>query len=323
MKVLVTGAGGFLGHHVVERLLQGGHEVRAIIRPSSPLPEWKGPVEIYRTDLRIPGAAMASFAEIDAILHVAAATSGSEDAQFASTVVGTENLLNAMAKTSVKRIIHVSSLVAYDWSHAIGVMDEHTPLRKDIYDMGAYTIAKVWQERIVAKFSAMHSWDLTIVRPGFIWGPQHTEIAGMGRLFGRVYLMFGPRTRLPLTHVTNCADCIVVALEKTASIGENFNVIDSDEVRVWQYVREHAARTKPYAWFVPIPYHLGLAAAHLSASISKVLFGKKGKLPSLLVPSRYESQFKPLRFSNSKLKQLLQWTPPLGLKDCLRGAYQR
>jgi nucleoside-diphosphate-sugar epimerase len=144
----------------------------------------------------------------------------------------------------------------------------------------------------------------------------------MGRRFGRVYLIFGPLTRLPLSYVVNCADCIVVALENRNSIGQTFNVIDSDDVRIWRYAREHAARTGQRAWFVPIPYSLGLAMAHLATCVSTALFGDRGKLPSLLRPRRYISQFKPLRFSNRKLTGVLSWAPPLSFEECLRQAYQ-
>ena len=73
------------------------------------------------------------------MLHLAAATSGSEDVQFASTVVATEKFLGAMAKSSVKRLIHVSSFVVYDWARANGTLDESTPLLSDPYHMGGYT----------------------------------------------------------------------------------------------------------------------------------------------------------------------------------------
>jgi len=323
MRVLVSGAGGFLGRHVVKRLVEGNHQVRAIIRPASPAPIWAGQVEIFRADLRVPNNLISAFDNIDAVIHAAAATTGDENLQFASTVVATENFLNAMAQTPVKRLIHVSSLVVYDWSQAKAVLDEATALRNDMYDMGGYTIAKIWQERVVKKLASSNSWDLTIMRPGFIWGPQHEEIAGMGRRFGRAYLMFGPCTRLPLCHVVNCADCIVVALENPGSIGQTFNVIDGDAIRVWRYVREHVSRTGQHAWLIPLPYYVGLGMAHVAAFASRMLFGKKGKLPSLLVPRRYESQFKPLRFSNLKLTALLGWAPPLSFEDCLSETYTR
>ena len=318
MKILLSGAGGFLGSYIADQLLQRGHYVRAITRPTSVEPKWAGEVDLFHADLRVHENLVSAFSGIDAVIHAAAATSGNEDAQFASTVVGTERLLAAMALSSVKRIVHVSSLVVYDWAQAASVLDEDTPLLNDIYDMGAYTIAKVWQERVVLRYAKSHSWDLTIMRPGFIWGPKHAEIAGMGRRFGRIHIIFGPFTRLPLSHVVNCADCIVAAVENSAAAGIILNVVDGDDIRAWRYAREYSRRSETVHFLLPVPYHLGLFVARLAAFVSRALFGKKGKLPSLLVPRRFQSQFKPVRFSSRNLKKVLAWRPPSDFKACLR-----
>jgi nucleoside-diphosphate-sugar epimerase len=321
MKMLVSGAGGFLGRSVVDRLLERGHEVRAIVRPSSSKPPWPDTVEVFRADLRVQDGLVSAFDGVDAVLHLAAATSGNEDTQFASTVVATERFLDAMAKSTVKRLIHVSSLVVYDWSKARSCMDEKTPLENNPYAMGGYTIAKIWQERVVSRFAKKHSWDLTIARPGFIWGAGHAQIAGMGRQFGRIYLLFGPFTRLPLCHVDNCADCLVTAIENPAASGEIFNIIDGDDIRVWRYAREYARRTHQRGFLLPLPYRVGLGVAQLAALTSRSLFGSKGKLPSLLTPRRFESQFKPIRFSNRRVRSILNWTPRLSFDECLDASF--
>jgi nucleoside-diphosphate-sugar epimerase len=317
VRVLVSGAGGFLGRYMVDRLLKGGHRVRAIIRPATNGPEWTGDVEIFRADLRVDDRLVEAFDGVDAVLHLAAATSGGEDEQFASSVVATERFVDAMARSSVKRLIHVSSLVVYDWRYAKPVMDEDTPLLTDMYGMGAYTIAKIWQERVIKRASLANSWHLTIMRPGFIWSAERMEIAGMGRLIGGVSLMYGPFTRLPLSHVVNCADCLAVAVENPASVGETFNVIDGDEVRVLRYVRGYVRQTGQKKLLVPVPYRVGYGLAHMALLTSRLLFGEKGNLPSLLIPRRFESQFKPIRFSNQKLRKVLSWTPPLSFDECL------
>ena len=61
--------------------------------------------------------------------------------------------------------------------------------------------------------------------------------------------------------------------------------------------------------------------AKIAAIVSRMLFGKKGKLPSLLMPRRFEAQFKPIQFSNQKLREKLAWTPPLSFDQCLRLTY--
>ncbi|HET9379049.1 MAG TPA: NAD(P)-dependent oxidoreductase [Chthoniobacterales bacterium] len=322
MKVLVSGGGGFLGRATIDCLLKRGHTVRAIVRPSSPAPAWPENVELFRADLRVEKDLTRAFDGIDAVLHLAAAVTGNEDTQFASTVVATERFLDAMAKSAVRRLVHVSSLVVYDWSKAGSCMDEQTPLEANPYTMGGYTIAKIWQERVVSRRAAENSWNLTIVRPGFIWGLDHAQIAGMGRKFGRIYLLFGPFTRLPLSHVDNCADCLAAAIETPAASGEIFNVVDSDDVRVWQYAKAYARRSGQRGVLLPLPYFAGFGLAQLAALTSRMLFGSKGKLPSLLTPRRFESQFKPVRFSNQKVRAKLSWTPPLSFERCLDRSFE-
>ena len=127
-----------------------------------------------------------------------------------------------MARSSVKRLIHVSSFVVYDWARTHGTLDESSPLLKNPYHMGGYTIAKVWQERVVIRFAQTQSWDLTIARPGFIWGAQRMKLQGWAdTLEGSVHVR-SPYI-LPLCHVTNCANCLVSAVDRpTASIGQTF-----------------------------------------------------------------------------------------------------
>ena len=323
MRVLVTGAGGFLGRHTVDRLVERGHSVRAMVRPSSKVPNWEGDVDIFPVDLRSGNDLSRAFGGVTAVIHLAAAVTGNEDIQFASTVVGTERFLDAMARSETKRLVHVSSIVVYDWSKARRVMSEDTPLIDNIYDMGGYTIAKVWQERLVTRVAGANGWDLTIMRPGFIWGSDHAEIAGMGRKFNGVYLTFGPRTRLPLSHVLNCADALVKAVETPLNGIHAFNVFDKDDVRVSRYVSEYKRRTKKRGLVVPVPYYVGLGVAQLATMTSRMFFGKKGKLPSLLVTRRFESQFKPIRYSNEKLRKELGWTQRYDFEKCLNFTYGR
>jgi nucleoside-diphosphate-sugar epimerase len=323
MKVLVSGAGGFLGRFVVQRLLERGHSVRAIVRTSIDAPLWDGDVEIFRADLRVSSELSAAFDGVEAVIHLAAAVTGNEDVQFASTVVGTERFLEAMARSSTRRFIHVSSIAVYDWSCVRRTMDEEIPLVKNAYEMGGYTIAKVWQERLVVRAAKEYKWDLTIMRPGFIWGPDHACIAGMGRQFGRIYLTFGLFTLLPLSEVRNCADCLVLAVETPLPGTHIFNVFDSGRVRVLRYVSEYKRRSSQRGMIVPIPYRLGLGIAILAEWTSRLAFGKKGKLPSLLMPRRYESQFKPIHFSNEKLKRELGWVQRYNFPESLDFTFSK
>ena len=181
MRALVTGASGFLGRHVVAALLARGVEVRAMVRSATLLETlgWPSSVEVFKADLRTSRDLGQAFEGVDVLLHLAAVVSGGEDAQFAGTVVGTERLLDAMAASGCRRLVLCSSFTVYDYSAIDRVLSEDSPLYKtpEIYARDGYTIAKWWQERVTRRFAEKQGWDLTVLRPGDIWGRDHGYLA--------------------------------------------------------------------------------------------------------------------------------------------------
>jgi UDP-glucose 4-epimerase len=326
LKVLITGANGFLGRHVVAEFLRRGHAVRALIRPTARVDglNWSEAIEVVRADLRIARNLAAAFGGVDVLVHLAAAVTGSEDTQFAATVVGTERLLDAMALSETRRLVLASSFSVYDWSAIEKTLTEESPLEAgvDLYERDGYAIAKVWQERVVRRAADQHRWRLTILRPGFIWGRSNTYLACLGQSFGRVHLVFGGSSRIPLTHVKNCADLFVRAVEDDRAVGETFNVVDEDVVCVWDYLGEHVKHSGSGGFRINIPYRGVAAVVRLAQWSSRRIFQGKGRLPSLLVPCRLEARFKPLGFSNRKVHEVLDWRPPLSFTECLRLTYE-
>ena len=325
MKMLVTGANGFLGRHAVAELLARGHAVRALVRPAARLDEldWPEAVEVFRGDLRAAKNLELAFEGIDVLVHLAAAVTGGEDVQFAASVVGTERLLTAMERSTTKRLVLASSFSVYDWSKARGTLTEETPVETGprLYDRDGYAVAKVWQERVVRRFSEANGWSLTVLRPGFIWGRGNVYLACLGQKVGPLHLVFGPNTQIPLTHVENCARCFVLAAESEHAAGATFNVIDDDDVRIWGYLGDYLRHSGTRGVRVPVPYFLAKVGTHLAQAVSKLLFRGKGKLPSLLVPRRFEARFKPLRYSNLEARRRLGWQPAQSYEECLPRSY--
>jgi nucleoside-diphosphate-sugar epimerase len=326
MKVLVTGANGFLGRHVVSELLKRGHVVRALVRPSTRLDAlgWPGTVEVVRGDLRVSKDLVSAFEDVDVLVHLAAAVTGGDDAQFATGVVGTEKLLDAMSRSGTKRIVLASSFSVYDWVKTRGTLDENAPLEvaPGLYERDGYAVAKVWQERVTRRFAENQGWGLTVLRPGFIWGEGNEELACLGQKLGPIYLAIGPMTRIPLTHVENCAACFATAVENLEAVGGTFNVVDDEDVRVWQYLGDYLRRSGVGGWRVPVPYVMMKAFVQLAHATSKWIFRGKGKLPSLLVPRRFTARFKPLSFRNQKARERLGWRPGLSYQEGLRRTYE-
>lgn len=270
----MTGASGFLGRRVVEALVSRGHEVRALVRPAS---GWsRDGVEVFRGDLRAPGAATEALAGVDCVVHLAAQVTGSDEARFAGTVVATENLLVSMRSAGVARMVLASSFSVYDWSAVW--RDEATPLEEEpgIYERDGYAVAKWWQERIVRREPGL---SLTVLRPGFIWSADDTapDAVGLGPF------VIGPLRRLPLTHVERCAERFADAVEEA---GGTHNVVDPDPPTAWRHAGGRG---------IPVPYALAFAAVRSVYALARVVLGPRLRLPSAFVPRRFEARFKPIR----------------------------
>lgn len=322
MRALVTGANGFLGRHVVAALLARGHSVRVLVRPAAPLDDlgWPASVEVFRADLRSTRDLEPAFEDVEALVHLAASVTGGEDLQFAATVVGTERLLGAMARTACRRLVLASSFSVYDWSAIDGTLDETSPVEPvpDIYERDGYSIAKSWQERVTRRFAEQQGWDLTVLRPGFIWGRDHAYLAALGQQVGRLHLVIGPLSRLPLTHVENCADLFALAASHPRARGQTFNVVDGEGERVWSYLGAYLRGTGERGFRIPIPYRLAYSLVQLAFA---TVFKRNLKLPHVLVPCRFESRLKPLHYTNRLAREVLGWRPPFDFAECLSRTF--
>src|SRR5882672_273429 len=160
MNVLVTGATGFLGRHVVAEALSRGHTVRAVVRPTSDANQLDRAVECVRVDLRSPRGLVESCRGVDAVIHCAAAKSGDFYAQFAGTVLATENLLKAMKEAGVKHIVAISSLSVYDYKNlwSFQRLDELSPLELNPQERDEYAQTKLLQENLVKETAQQNGW---------------------------------------------------------------------------------------------------------------------------------------------------------------------
>jgi nucleoside-diphosphate-sugar epimerase len=324
MKLLVTGAGGFLGRYVVAEAIGAGHEVNAVIRPAGNLPDvsWLSQprLRLVRADLRSRAGLTEMLAGVDAVIHLAAAKDGDIYAQFAATVVATENLLAAMDQAGVSRIVGVSSLSVYDYraSRLFSVIDESSPLERRPSQRDAYTQAKLAQEKLIRAHAEQSGWDFTILRPGLIYGPGNLLPARAGMFLGqRTILRLAGSSRLPLVYVENCAAAIVLAAGKADRSGKVFNLIDDDCPPARRFVHMLQKKISPRPRIVPMPWTL-LQTASLAAGLgNKLIFRGRAKVPGLLAPARLAARCNPYRYDNRKMESELGWFPRYGLAEGL------
>jgi nucleoside-diphosphate-sugar epimerase len=322
MKLLVTGATGFLGRYVVAEALRRGHEVRAILR-SAELSEfgWMGHprLSIVQADLRARAGLTRAVSGVDAVLHLAAAKSGDLYAQYAGTVVATENLLAAMSEAQVGRLVLISSFSVYNYLKIplFSVVTEESPIEKDAFSRDEYSHTKLVQERIAREHADGTGSRLTVLRPGVIYGKDNFFTARLGVQAGRLLIRTGRWARLPLTYVENCAEAILLAAESESAIGQTLNVIDDDPPTQARYARLLQRRLSPRPVIVPIAWSVMTFLAGMAALINKALLGNHAKVPGLFVQARLQARCKPLRYANEKIRNMLKWKPRYSLTEAL------
>jgi UDP-glucose 4-epimerase len=197
----------------------------------------------------------------------------------------------------------------YDWKRATGTFDEYSPLEISRYARDGYAVAKIWQEELVRRYAERNDWRLTVLRPGFLWGRGNELISGTGHSFGRCHVVFGGPRELPISYVENCAECVAIALDQPAAVGETYNIVDPEKISAWRYAGEALRATHTPGCRVYVPYWVGLAAATVATWLGRLLLGPTAKLPGLLVPIRYRARFRPLHFTSHKAQLQLNWHP--------------
>lgn len=320
MRVLVTGAGGFLGRAVVEAASEAGHQVLAMHRPAN-LPrqdKQAAGVTVIAGDLRQAGNWQAAVAEADAVIHCAAAASGDLATQLAGTVLATENLLAAMPE-GLKRFVHVSSFSVYDFSAPGmgGKLDENTPLEPRPLRRDAYTQTKLQQETMVRDHCRARGVPLAVIRPGAIYGPGKDWDYGRAMRVAGLDLIFAPLSPMRLVHVTNCAEAIVAAIDRPDGGETILNLVDDEQPAHWGFHRRARRAGAAVGLGIPVPYLAVRALGGAAWAASKLFFKGKARLPEWLDLPRQQVRWRWLRYSNDRAKTVLQWKQRVSLAEGL------
>ncbi|WP_198805175.1 NAD-dependent epimerase/dehydratase family protein [Leptolyngbya sp. BL0902] len=326
MKILVTGALGFVGQVVVQALLAAGYGVRAVVRPGKDrgsMP-WQSPnLEVFEADLVTLAEDSPILQGVDAVIHLVASKSSDFDRAYQDTVVATQRLLAAMKHSQVWRLIAISSFSVYDYSALPdgARLDETTPLATNPALRDAYARTKLLQEEVVREFGAQPQAAVTILRPGMIYGPGALWNACQGTGAGPAWLLIGPSAQMPLTYVENCAAAMIAALQSTAAVGATLNIVDDDLPTRQAYtdalVRQGTWKPK----VIPLPWGAFRGVAQAVWWGQQTLLRGRGKLPGLLIPARLEARLKPLTYTNGKAKQVLGWQPAYHWREAIERSF--
>jgi 2-alkyl-3-oxoalkanoate reductase len=251
--VFITGASGFIGGKLAERLLAAGRRVRVLAR--RPLPELeRHGAEIVRGDLHDAAALRAGCDGAGTVFHVAGRVGvwGPPDEFFHVNVEGTRRVLAAGRAAGVPRLVYTSSpSVVFNGGNLAGV-DESAPLCTDA--PCAYPTSKAAAERLVA---AANSATLATVslRPHLVWGPGDRNVVprvlALARK-GRLRIVGAGRNLVDCTHVDNVVDAHVLAERALAGLqpagegsgrtgdprGKAYFITNGEPVVLWDWINE-------------------------------------------------------------------------------------
>jgi nucleoside-diphosphate-sugar epimerase len=296
MRVLVTGASGFVGSAVLPALRAKGHMVRAAVRREA---DCDADEQVRVGDLSPDTDWRDAVRGIDAVVHLAARvhvmrdTSADPLAEFRrSNVEGTLALARAAAGAGVKRMVFLSSIkVNGEATTARPFTERDPPAPKD-----PYGVSKAEAEAGLARIATETGLELVVLRPPLVYGPGvRANFLRLVRLADRgVPLPFGAvDNRRSMVFVGNLADAIVRCVEHPAAAGRTFLVSDGEDLSTSNLIARLAKALGKRASLMPVPPGLMRAAARI--------LGKSAEADRLLGS---------LRIDSSTLRTSLAWQPP-------------
>ncbi len=192
-KVLVTGADGFIGSHLVERLVECGAEVRAFCFYNS-FNSWgwldnspqKGSFEVVMGDIRDKGFVEKSLKDIDVVFHLAALIaipySYLAPQSFVETnVIGTLNVLESSLKNGISRIIHTSTSEVYGTPETIPITEEHP-----LHGQSPYSASKIGADKLCEAYFCSFGLPVVVLRPFNTFGPRQSMRAVIPTILGQL-----------------------------------------------------------------------------------------------------------------------------------------
>ena len=247
MRVLVTGADGFIGSHLTEALVRNGYEVRAFVYYNS-FNSWgwldhcaddvQGKFEVFAGDIRDPHGVKKALTGCDAVIHLAALIAipfsyHSPDSYVDTNIKGTLNVLQAARELNVSRVIHTSTSEVYGTAHYVPIDEKH-PLQ----GQSPYSASKIGADQLA--FSVYSSFNLPVVtlRPFNTYGPRQSARAVIPTIItqianGNNQIKLGSVTPTrDFNFISDTVNGFISALSSKSGVGEVINLGSNFEISI-------------------------------------------------------------------------------------------
>jgi NAD dependent epimerase/dehydratase len=247
MKILVTGAEGFIGSHLTEALVRQGHEVRAFTLYNS-FNNWgwleyapsdvKGHFEVFSGDIRDPYGVKQALKNCDAVLHLAALIAipysyHSPDTYIDTNIKGTLNVLQAARELETKKVIHTSTSEVYGTAKFVPITEEHPFLGQS-----PYSATKIAADQLAYSFFSSFGLPVVTIRPFNTYGPRQSARAVIPTIISQIA---SGSTKIKLGSISTTRDFnyvgdtvagFIAALNAENGIGETFNLASNFEISI-------------------------------------------------------------------------------------------
>ena len=246
--VLVTGAGGFIGSHLTERLIRLGARTRAFVHYNADGRRgWlehsavTDAAEVFAGDVRDPATLEAALGGVDVVFHLAALIAipysyVSPLSYVRTNVEGTVNVLNAAMRAGVRRVIHTSTSEVYGTAEYVPI-DERHPL----CGQSPYAASKIGADQMAVSYGRSFGVPVVTVRPFNTFGPRQSLRAVIPTIVaqaleGKEIRLGSLAPRRDFTYVSDTVDAFVRAAETPEAVGETINVGTGHDIAIGEVV---------------------------------------------------------------------------------------
>lgn len=251
-KVLVTGAGGFIGSHLVEALVRMNCKVRAFVHyNSNNLWGWldsasvdvKGHFQVFSGDIRDPNGVLEAMQGCDVVFHLAALIGipfsyHSPDSYVATNIRGTLNVLQAARKLSTAKVIHTSTSEVYGSAQQVPIDENHR-----LQGQSPYSATKIGADQLALSFHLSFATPVSIIRPFNTYGPRQSARAVIPTVItqiasGKRSIKLGATSPTrDFTFVEDTASGFIAIAKSDASTGEVINIGSGFEISIEETAR--------------------------------------------------------------------------------------
>jgi len=314
-RVLVTGASGFLGSYLVEKLVREGCRVSALLRKNSNrkyLNEIKGVSLAYGNLLDMPSLKKASEG-MEVAIHCAALMSNydwrSRSEFYRVNCTGAENMLQAAMASGVKHFVHISTVGVLGGNNSNRYLDEAAPYGERL---SKYEWSKCEAERILSGYIKNYNYPITIVRLAQLYGPRmvYGWLATLKSIKEAKFAIIGNGASLiHMTYIDDVVDGIISLILKEEAFGETFNFAGPEAVSLKEVFCIMAKYLD-----APLPKSVPYAPAYCISAVVEAIprFMKSEKL-SLLTRHRVRFFRENHVYSIDKAREKLGYNPKTGL----------